>query len=45
MTPAREVGASYFLEASAGTGKTTQLIDHIVHCVGAGTRLEPILFT
>jgi ATP-dependent exoDNAse (exonuclease V) beta subunit len=43
MTPAREVGASYFLEASAGTGKTTQLIDHIVHCVGAGTRLERIV--
>src|SRR5580704_2023447 len=43
MTPAREVGASYFLEASAGTGKTTQLIDHIVHCVASGTRLERVV--
>ena len=43
MTPAREVDASFFLEASAGTGKTTQLIDQIVRCVGAGTRLEGVV--
>ena len=43
MTPAREVAASYFLEASAGTGKTTQLINHIVRCIEAGTKLEQIV--
>jgi len=43
MTPAREVAASYFLEASAGTGKTTQLISHIVRCIGAETKLERIV--
>jgi len=34
MIPPRDVDESYFLEASAGTGKTTQLIGHIVRCVG-----------
>jgi len=43
MIPAREVEASYFLEASAGTGKTTQLIEQIVRCVGAGTKLEGVV--
>jgi ATP-dependent helicase/nuclease subunit A len=43
MTPAREVDTSFFLEASAGTGKTTQLIDQIVRCVGAGTKLEGVV--
>jgi ATP-dependent helicase/nuclease subunit A len=43
MTPARDVGASFFLEASAGTGKTTQLIEQIVRCVGAGTKLEDVV--
>lgn len=43
MTPARDVDASFFLEASAGTGKTTQLIDQIVRCVGAGTKLEGVV--
>src|SRR5450631_621204 len=43
MTPARDVDTSFFLEASAGTGKTTQLIDQIVRCVGAGTKLEGVV--
>jgi ATP-dependent exoDNAse (exonuclease V) beta subunit len=37
MTLSRGVEASFFLEASAGTGKTTQLIEQIVRCVAAGT--------
>src|ERR1700691_1411981 len=43
MTLSRGVEASFFLEASAGTGKTTQLIDQIVRCVGAGTKLEGVV--
>ena len=43
MTPAPEVAASYFFEASAGTGKTTRLIEQIVNCVASGTRLERIV--
>ena len=43
MTPAPEVAVSYFFEASAGTGKTTRLIEQIVHCVASGTRLERIV--
>jgi ATP-dependent helicase/nuclease subunit A len=43
MIPAREVNASFFLEASAGTGKTTQLIEQIVRCVAAGTKLEGVV--
>src|SRR5580700_3438274 len=43
MTPAREVNASFFLEASAGTGKTTQLIEQIVRCVAAGTHLAGVV--
>ena len=43
MIPPRDVDESYFLEASAGTGKTTQLIGHIVRCVAAGTKLERIV--
>ena len=39
MIPSRDVEASFFLEASAGTGKTTQLIEQIVRCVAAGTKL------
>ena len=39
----RGVDASYFLEASAGTGKTTQLIDQIVRCVAAGTKLAGVV--
>ena len=43
MTPAPEVAVSYFFEASAGTGKTTRLIEQIVNCVASGTRLERIV--
>jgi ATP-dependent exoDNAse (exonuclease V) beta subunit len=43
MTPTREVDFSFFLEASAGTGKTTQLIDQIVRCVAAGTKLKEVV--
>lgn len=43
MTPAREINASFFLEASAGTGKTTQLIDQIVRCVAGGAKLHGIV--
>jgi ATP-dependent exoDNAse (exonuclease V) beta subunit len=32
-----------FLEASAGTGKTTQLIEQIVRCVAAGTKLASVV--
>ena len=39
----RGVDASFFLEASAGTGKTTQLIDQIVRCVAAGTKLAGVV--
>jgi ATP-dependent helicase/nuclease subunit A len=43
MTPTREADFSFFLEASAGTGKTTQLIDQIVRCVTAGTKLKEVV--
>ena len=43
MIPSRGVEASFFLEASAGTGKTTQLIEQIVRCVAAGTRLAGVV--
>ncbi len=43
MSSARETAASYFIEASAGTGKTTQLIDHVLRCVESGTSLSRIV--
>src|ERR1700733_11695048 len=43
MTPSRGVDASFFVEASAGTGKTTQLIEQIVRCVAAGTHLAGVV--
>jgi ATP-dependent exoDNAse (exonuclease V) beta subunit len=43
MTPTRGVEASFFLEASAGTGKTTQLVEQIVRCVAAGTKLASVV--
>jgi ATP-dependent helicase/nuclease subunit A len=43
MTLPRGVDASFFLEASAGTGKTTQLIEQIVRCVAAGTHLAGVV--
>jgi ATP-dependent exoDNAse (exonuclease V) beta subunit len=43
MTLSRGVEASFFLEASAGTGKTTQLIEQIVRCVAAGTKLATVV--
>jgi ATP-dependent helicase/nuclease subunit A len=43
MTMPRDVEASFFLEASAGTGKTTQLIEQIVRCVAAGTKLASVV--
>jgi ATP-dependent helicase/nuclease subunit A len=43
MMPSRDVEVSLFLEASAGTGKTTQLIKQIVRCVAAGTELASVV--
>jgi ATP-dependent exoDNAse (exonuclease V) beta subunit len=43
MIAPRETDASFFLEASAGTGKTTQLIAQIVRCVAAGTELKDVV--
>jgi ATP-dependent helicase/nuclease subunit A len=34
---------SWVVEASAGTGKTTALVDHIVEAIAAGTRVDTIV--
>jgi ATP-dependent helicase/nuclease subunit A len=43
MTPAREPDRSQFIEASAGTGKTSRLIGEIVGCVSREVPLREIV--
>jgi ATP-dependent exoDNAse (exonuclease V) beta subunit len=43
VTPAREPDRSLFIEASAGTGKTTRLIGEIVQCVSRDVPLREIV--
>src|SRR5689334_25129626 len=46
MTPARhvsELDQSWVVEASAGTGKTTALVERIVEVIAAGTPVDKIV--
>src|SRR6478672_11117964 len=42
-TPASGLDQSWVVEASAGTGKTTALVDRIVEVIAAGTLVETIV--
>jgi ATP-dependent helicase/nuclease subunit A len=42
LQPARRLEESYFIEASAGTGKTTTLVDRIVEVLRSGVPVERI---
>ncbi len=42
LQPARSLAESYFIEASAGTGKTTTLVDRIVEVLRSGVPVERI---
>ncbi len=43
MTPVSDLDRSWVVEASAGTGKTTALVDRIVEVIAAGTPVETIV--
>ncbi len=43
MTPVPDLERSWVVEASAGTGKTTALVDRIVEVIAAGTPVETIV--
>src|SRR3974390_2167458 len=43
MTPGSDLDRSWVVEASAGTGKTTALVDRIVEVIAAGTPVETIV--
>jgi ATP-dependent exoDNAse (exonuclease V) beta subunit len=42
-TPLSDLDRSWVVEASAGTGKTTALVDRIVEVIAAGTPVETIV--